>query len=90
MTKCRKFSNKFVLTTTLICLPGISLAATTVSDDFDAGLGSWTENTSETTNSHQPAGGNPNGYLFTDNTGSFGVMGASNQSSDYSVLALLA
>ena len=30
------------------------------------------------------AGGNPDGYLFTDNTGSFGAMGASNLGSDYS------
>ncbi len=75
---------KLVLATTLACVPGLSQAATAVSDDFDAGLGSWVENTAETTNSHIANGGNPNGYLFTDNTGTFGAMGAVNTSADYS------
>lgn len=84
MNKCKKLGNKLAIVTILACLPGISQAATAVFDNFDAGLGSWIENTSQTTNSHQPAGGNPDGYLFTDNTGSFGAMGAVNLSSDYS------
>lgn len=80
MFKC----NKLVVLAGLACLPGISQAASNVYDNFDAGLGSWIENTSETTNSHNAAGGNPNGYVFTDNTGSFGAMGALNTTADYS------
>ena len=64
-----------------------SQAATAVWDDFDANNGSWIPNTTETTNSHQAAGGNPNGYLETTNAGSnmsFGAAGAANITSDYS------
>lgn len=80
ISKC----NKLVLLTGLSCISGLSHAATAVFDNFDAGLGGWIENTSETTNSHMAAGGNPNGYLFTDNTGSFGAMGAVNTTANYS------
>ena len=84
MDKCKKLGNKLVVVTILACSSSIVQAASTVSDNFDAGLGSWIENTSQTTNTHQVTGGNPSGYLFTDNTGSFGAMGASNLGSDYS------
>lgn len=83
MDKCKKLCNKLAVVTILACSSSIVQAATAVSDDFDAGLGSWIANTSETTNTHQVAGGNPGGYLHTDNTGSFGAMGASNLGSDY-------
>lgn len=77
-------SFRLTLVTTLACLPGISQAATAVSDNFDAGLGTWVENTSQTTNTHMVTGGNPDGYLFTDNTGTFGAMGAVNLAPEYS------
>ena len=79
--------NKLVLASTLAVLPGFSQAATTVSDNFDAGLGSWIPNTTETTITHVAAGGNPNGYLKTDNlstSGSFAAIGAANETADYS------
>lgn len=83
MSKC----HKLVVLTELICLPGIASAASAVFDNFDADLGSWTPNTTQATNNHNPAGGNPNGYLRTDNTsstGSFGAIGAVNTAADYS------
>ncbi len=83
MNKC----NKFVLVTGLACLPGITQAATVVNDNFDAGLGTWMPNTTETNNTYSATGGNPNGYLSTDNlsnTGSFGAIGAANSTADYS------
>jgi hypothetical protein len=84
MTKC----NKLLFLTGLVCLPGMSAAATAVYDNFDAGLGSWIPNTTQTTITHSPAGGNPNGYLHTDNTSSpstsFGAIGATNATADYS------
>ncbi len=84
MNKSNTLACRIALVVSIACLPGLSKAATAVSDNFDAGLGSWTENTSQTTNTHMLAGGNPDGYLFTDNTGSFGAMGAKNLAPDYS------
>lgn len=79
---------KTVLLSSLICFAATSHAATGVYDDFDAGLGTWMPNTTETTNTHQAAGGNPNGYLESDNIGVnpviFHVVGAVNTSPNYS------
>ena len=83
MTKC----NKILLVTTLACFPGISQAATAVNDTFDTGIGSWGPNTTETTVGHSVAGGNPGGYMTTDNLLSasiFNVIGATNTGADYS------
>jgi hypothetical protein len=83
MTKC----NKLVLVTTLVCLPGILQAATAVNDTFDMGIGSWGPNTIETTVGHSVAGGNPGGYMTTNNLSSsstFNVIGATNTGADYS------
>ena len=75
MAKC----NKIVLVTTFACLPGILQAATAVSDTFDAGIGGWGPNTTETTVGHSVTGGNPGGSMRTDNLSSastFNVIGA--------------
>ena len=83
MAKC----NKIVLVTTFACLPGISQAATAVSDTFDTGIGSWGPNTTETTVAYSVAGGNPGGYMTTDNllsASTFNVIGATNTGAAYS------
>ncbi len=79
--------NKLVIATGIVCLPGMLQAATAVNDTFDAGLGGWHQNTTDTNVSHIAAGGNPGGYLQTDNfqaTSGFNVVGAQNTSVDYS------
>lgn len=81
------YYNKFLVMTAFSCLSGVSVAATTVSDNFDAGLGSWSSNTIQTTINHSPTDGNLDGYLSTDNSTSgtsFGVIGAKNEAADYS------
>ena len=68
-------------------ISGITHAATIVSDNFDAGLNGWTGNTTQTNVSNPLTGGNPNGYLITDNLGnntSFGAVGSVNTGADYS------
>ena len=78
---------RVVLATSIVCSPGVLQAATTVNDTFDAGVGGWHQNTTDTTVLHQAAGGNPGGYLETNNfqaTSSFNVIGAQNTSADYS------
>ncbi len=84
MTAC----SRLVLFATLACPPAIALAASTVNDTFDAGLGSWTANTTETTVTHVAAGGNPGGYMQTDNLSVtapvFNAIGAVNTGPDYS------
>ena len=79
--------NTLILLAGLGCLPGISQAATAVTDTFDADIGSWQQNTTDTTVAHSAAGGNPGGYLFTENTtlgSTFNVIGAQNTTADYS------
>lgn len=79
------YYNKFLLATAFSCLSGISVAATAVSDNFDAGIGTWSQNTVQTIVSHSLAGGNPNGFLRTTNDPtSFGLVGAVNTTADYS------
>jgi hypothetical protein len=78
---------KLIIVTGLVCSPAVSQAATAVNDTFDAGLGGWHQNTTDTNVSHQAAGGNPGGYLETNNfqaTSGFNVIGAQNTSVDYS------
>lgn len=79
---------KIALLSSLTCFVANSHAATAVYDDFDAGLGTWMPNTTETTNTHQAAGGNPNGYLESDNIvvppPVFHAIGAANTSPNYS------
>jgi hypothetical protein len=74
--------------TALACLPASLSAATLVSDTFDTGLEGWGSNTTQTNVSHVPAGGNPGGYVDTENTSSssqsFGTIGAVNSGPDYS------
>ena len=68
-------------------LAGNAHAASVVLDSFDANLGSWIANTTQTNVSHQVAGGNPGGFLQTDNTGNntfFYAVGAVNTSTNYS------
>ena len=79
------------LTRTLIAstflIGSLSQAATIVSDNFNAGLNGWTGNTSQTNVSNPLAGGNPDGYIMTDNTGNpthFGAIGSLNTGVDYS------
>lgn len=79
--------NRLIIAASILCLPGIPQAASTVNDTFDAGLGGWHQNTTDTNVNHQAAGGNPGGYLQTDNIGGtsgFNVIGAQNVSADYS------
>ena len=79
--------NRLIIAASMLCLPGIPQAASTVNDTFDAGLGGWHQNTTDTNVNHQAAGGNPGGYLQTDNfggTSGFNVVGAQNTSVDYS------
>ena len=63
-------------------------AATAVVDTFDAGIGTWSQNTTDTTVGHSAAGGNPGGYMTTDNLSAnpiqFNVIGAANSAPDYS------
>ena len=75
----------------LILLTGISglaHAATAVVDTFDAGIGTWVGNTTDTSVSFAPNGGNPDGYLATDNFAAnpiqFNTIGAVNEGADYS------
>lgn len=78
---------KLAIAISIIGVPSILQAATTVNDTFDAGLGGWTQNTTDTNVTHMAAGGNPGGYLQTDNfqaTSGFNVIGAQNTSVDYS------
>ena len=78
---------KLIITTGILFSPCLLQAATAVNDTFDAGLGGWTSNTTDTTVLHQAAGGNPGGYLETNNfqaTSGFNVIGARNASVDYS------
>jgi len=82
MTKRNTPGYRLTLIASLACLPGISQAATAVSDNFDADLGSWVNNTPQSINTHVPTGGNPDGYLFTENRTSF-TMGAVNLTPDY-------
>ncbi len=64
---------------------GAASAATSVNDDFDAGIGTWVGNTSETTVFFQPFNGNPGGFLATDSglDSVFGVTGAQNKAAAY-------
>ncbi len=65
----------------------IAQAATAVVDTFDADVGTWIPNTTETTLGHSATGGNPGGYMTTDNlssAGTFNAIGAVNTSDDYS------
>lgn len=62
-------------------------AASVLVDDFDAGLDGWTANTTETNVRHLAFGGNPGGFLLTDNIGpsqAFGTIGATNADADHS------
>lgn len=71
----------------LTCTVNISHAATTVVDTFDVDTGTWGPNTTETNVGHSATGGNPDGYMTTDNrntTGSFHAIGATNTSPNYS------
>ena len=84
MIKFNNMGNKLVFLTTLACLPGISQAATAVSDGFTASLGSWVENTVSTTNTYVGPGFGHNGHLSTTAGVRFPVMGAVNTEPDYS------
>jgi hypothetical protein len=78
---------KFTCTILLFCFSNIALSATVVVDTFDAGIGTWIQNTTDTTVGHSATGGNPGGYMTTDNTssaGSIGSIGAQNTGADYS------
>ncbi|THH37336.1 hypothetical protein E4Z66_10505 [Aliishimia ponticola] len=62
-------------------------AASALFEDFDAGPGAWRPNTVETNTSWINAGGNPGGFLATNNFGagvSFGVAGARAEGGAYS------
>lgn len=79
--------NKFALASSIVCFSGISQAATAVFDTFDTDTGSWIQNTTQTNISHAAAGGNPGGYLFTNNLGGpqfFHAVGAQNTTANYS------
>ena len=79
--------NRLIIAAGMLCLPGVQHAATSVNDTFDADIGTWIQNTTDTTVSHQAAGGNPGGYLETNNfnaTSNFNVIGAQNTAPDYS------
>ena len=49
MYKCIKQVRKLGLLSAIICVPCMSQAATAVMDTFDTDLGTWTENTGQTT-----------------------------------------
>lgn len=83
MNKCNTLGCKVALVVSIACLPGISKAATAVSDNFDTDIGSWIGNTSNTSISHVATGGNPGGYLETTSTAR-NVLGAVNLAPDYS------
>ncbi len=79
--------DKLVFVTSLACLPALSQAATAVFDTFDSDIGTWQQNTTDTTVMQIAAGGNPGGFLGTDNTQVmpvFNVIGAQNTGADYS------
>ena len=81
-----KILNRIFLST-ILCFAGISHAAIPVIEDFEAGLGSWEPNTTQTNITHEATGGNPDGYLVTDNLRrpqNFHTVGAVNKTSDYS------
>ncbi len=70
-----------------VCFSNTLQAATAVVDTFDADIGSWIQNTIQTTVGHSAAGGNPGGYMTTDNLSSqgfFEAVGAQNVSDNYS------
>ena len=83
--------NQIVKHTCLIfifCFPNLAYSATTVVDTFDADIGTWSQNTTDTTVGHSAAGGNPGGYMTTDNLAAnpiqFNIIGATNTGADYS------
>lgn len=62
-------------------------AASMVIDTFDMDLEGWAANTTQTNVAHQAMGGNPGGYLETDNLGNpttFHAVGAVHTGPDYS------
>jgi len=78
---------KFTCLSLLIIYANMAQAATIVVDTFDADIGTWGPNTSETTTGHSAVGGNPDGYMTTDNLSSasaFNVIGATNTGANYS------
>ena len=56
----------------LFAFSGLARAATAVLDDFDAGLGTWQANTTQTQIGHLPAGGNPGFWLHAPGVDTFG------------------
>ena len=69
----------------IFCFPNLAYSATTVVDTFDADIGTWSQNTTDTTVGHSAAGGNPDGYMTTDNlAANTGIIGATNTGADYS------
>jgi len=70
------------------CFSGMAYSATTLVDTFDADIGTWSQNTTDTTVGHSAAGGNPGGYMTTDNLSAspiqFNIIGAANTGADYS------
>ena len=80
---------KYTCIILLFCFSNIALSATVVMDNFDAGIGTWVQNTTDTTVGHSATQGNPDGYLTTTNTnsaGGIGAIGAQNTGADYSGL----
>lgn len=80
-------SIKSALVLLSINLAGTVHAATSVFDTFDSDIGNWIQNTIQTTVGHAANGGNPGGYLTTNNLSSnntFEAIGAQNTSDDYS------
>ncbi|MDH5483657.1 MAG: VPLPA-CTERM sorting domain-containing protein [Gammaproteobacteria bacterium] len=78
---------KATFVTSTFLISSITQAATAVYDNFDAGLNGWGANTTQTNVNHSLAGGNPNGYLATDNLNNetyFGAIGSVNTGADYS------
>jgi hypothetical protein len=73
----------------LLCSSGVAHSAVVLTDTFDTDIGTWTQNTTETSVGHSATGGNPDGYMTTTNigsTGSFGAIGAQNNTADYAGL----
>lgn len=78
---------KSVLILMSFLITSLSYAASAVFDDFNTSLNGWGPNTTETNVSLSPFGGNPDGYLLTDNIGDstvFGAVGSVNTGADYS------
>lgn len=78
---------KVYSTCILLLASSVSQAATVVMDTFDTGLDGWVANTTQTNVTHIPTGGNPDGYIRTDNLGNpttFGAVGAVNTDADHS------